>query len=75
MIVFVTNISITVISSITIVSLGAMGCHISMKHRSAPKEKCPQHTCHILPPSEIDLGLCVAVFAREIFISQNWLKG
>ena len=21
------------------------------------------HTCHILPPSEIDLGLCLAVFA------------
>ena len=28
-------------------------------------EICPnfQHTCHILPPSEIDLGLCLAVFA------------
>ena len=24
---------------------------------------CPDHTCHILPPSEIDLGLCLAVFA------------
>ena len=23
----------------------------------------PVHTCHILPPSEIDLGLCLAVFA------------
>ena len=23
----------------------------------------PGHTCHILPPSEIDLGLCLAVFA------------
>ena len=22
-----------------------------------------RHTCHILPPSEIDLGLCLAVFA------------
>ena len=21
------------------------------------------HTCHILPPSEVDLGLCLAVFA------------
>ena len=21
------------------------------------------HTCHILPPSEIDLGLCLALFA------------
>ena len=21
------------------------------------------HTCHILPPSETDLGLCLAVFA------------
>ena len=21
------------------------------------------HTCHILPPSEIELGLCLAVFA------------
>ena len=21
------------------------------------------HTCHILPPSEIDFGLCLAVFA------------
>ena len=21
------------------------------------------HTCHILPPTEIDLGLCLAVFA------------
>ena len=24
---------------------------------------CYYHTCHILPPSEIDLGLCLAVFA------------
>ena len=23
----------------------------------------PVHTCHILPSSEIDLGLCLAVFA------------
>ena len=23
----------------------------------------PSHTCHILPPAEIDLGLCSAVFA------------
>ena len=22
-----------------------------------------KHTCHFLPPSEIDLGLCLAVFA------------
>ena len=37
------------------------------------------HTCHILPPSEIDLGLCLALFAglegKKLFISQNWLKG
>ena len=22
-----------------------------------------RHTCHILPPADIDLGLCLAVFA------------
>ena len=35
-------------------------------------------TCHIPPPSEIDLGLCVGCFrrlGREIPISQSWLKG
>ena len=36
------------------------------------------HTCHILPPSEIYFGAvfgCVCRLRREIFISQNWLKG
>ena len=42
------------------------------------------HTCHILPPSEIDLGLCLAVLAgsegrylfRSLFLqAQNWPKG
>ena len=35
-------------------------------------------TCHILPPSEIDWGLHLAVVCRpgrQISISQNWLKG
>ena len=27
--------------------------------------KSPDHTCHILPPSEIDLGLCLAVFTSS----------
>ena len=31
--------------------------------RSRPTNPTQLHTCHILPPSEIDLGLCLAVFA------------
>ena len=50
---------------------------LSQKHRCRYGRRRSQHTCHILPPSEIDLGLCLAVFAGSggTFISQNWLKG
>ena len=34
------------------------------------------HTCHNLPPSEIDLGLFLAVFtgSEGRYLFQNWLK-
>ena len=39
-------------------------------------EHCPKHTCHILPPSEIELGLFLAVFAglegRYLFHRIGW---
>ena len=56
-------------------------------HTSGPRERgrspigdsgFQEHTCRILPPSEIDGGAvfgCVYRLRREIPISQNWLKG
>ena len=37
----------------------------SRMQTTAPGFSSPRtsHTCHLLPPSEIDLGLCLAVFA------------
>ena len=37
--------------------------HTQMRvHLPTTLQALPGHTCHILPPSEIDLGLCLAVF-------------
>ena len=44
-----------------------------------PLDKHLAHTRHILPPSEIDLGLFWADFTdlegKHLFITRNWLKG
>ena len=51
-------------------------CELAARCKQMKHMKHIVHTCHILPPSEIDLGLCLAVFAgsggKHLFHRIGW---